>query len=140
MISWNINGIHTKLERESVRLLLSQHDSICLNEVKTGLLVEFPEYVTYCSAMVGSAERGGTVVCVRSSLVDLVHSIDVIIGDQVWLKFKNLQGVLMGFRYIPPCDSPYYSHASFAVIQEKLFSSNMTNVTRKQCYNRGYEL
>ena len=77
--------------------------------------------------MVGSAERGDTVVCVRNSLVDLVHSNDVSIGDQVWLKFKNLQGVLMEFSYIPPCDSPYYLLASFAAIQEKLFSSNMTN-------------
>ena len=106
---------------------MSQYDIICLNEIKTGLTVEFPGYVTYCSAVDGSAERGGTVVCVRNSIVNLVHSIDLSIGDQVWLKFKNLQGVLMGFCYIPPCDSPYYSHASFAAIQEKIISSNMTN-------------
>ncbi len=89
--------------------------------------MELPGYVTYRGAVVGSSERGGTVVFVRNSIVHLLNSVDVSVGDQVLLQLKNLQGVLMGSCYIPPCDSPYYSHASFAAIQEKLLLSDMSN-------------
>ncbi len=90
--------------------------------------MELPGYVTYRGAVVGSSERGGTVVFVKNSIVHLVvNSVDVSVGDQVWLQLKNLQGVLMGSCYIPPCDSPYYSHASFAAIQEKFLLSDMSN-------------
>ena len=87
--------------------------------------MEFPGYVTYKSAVVGSAERGGTVVCIKNCFVNLVHSTDVSVGDQVWLKLRNLQDASIGFCYIPPSDSQYYSHASFAAIQERLLSSNV---------------
>ena len=60
---------------------------MCLNYVRASLTVEFPGYVTYPSAVLGSAERGGTVVCVRNSLVNLVHSIDICIDDREWQIF-----------------------------------------------------
>lgn len=127
LISWNINGIYTKLEKENVIQLLSNYDVISFNEVKTNSRVAFPGYVTYRSKVCGSAERGGTVVCVRNSLSHLVYSVDLSIDDQVWLQFQNVQSILFGFCYVPPCDSPYYSHASFAAIQEKLVSNYMSS-------------
>lgn len=66
IMSWDINGIHTKLENEGVRLLVRQYDIICFNEVKTGLTVELPGYVTYHNAVVRLTERGFTAVCVKT--------------------------------------------------------------------------
>lgn len=85
-------------------MLLIKYDIICL---KTGLRVELLGYVTYSSVVVGSPRRGGTVVCVRNSLANQIHSVDVNIGDQVWLQCKDLHGVLLGFCYVSPSDSPY---------------------------------
>ena len=126
MISWNINGTYTKLEKENIIQLLTNYDVISFNEVKANSRIAFPGYVTYRSKVCGSAERGGTVVCVRNSLSHLVTFVDLSIDDQVWLQLGNMQGILFGFCYIAPCDSPYYSHASFAAIQEKLYSNYMS--------------
>lgn len=98
-------------------MFLMNYDNKCLVEFKTGLRVELPDYVTYSSVVVGSSHRGGTVVCIRNSLADQIRSVDVCTGDQVWLR-----GVLVYFCYVLPSDSPYYSHSSFAAINENLLS------------------
>ena len=67
------------------------------------------------------------MVCIKNWLSLLVTDVDVSIGDQVWVKFSNIQHVLFVFCYIPPCDSQYYSHETFASIQEKLTSRFMYN-------------
>lgn len=53
----------------------------------------------------GTSDRGGVVVLVRNSLSVFVHSIDISIGDQIWLQLRVVQGVMFGFCYVPPCDS-----------------------------------
>ncbi len=122
IISWNVNGIYTKLEKQNVLNVLTQYDIISLLEVKTSLPVQIPGYISYRGAVVGSAERGGVVVCLRNSLSRWVHSVDVSNGDQVWMRLRNVPGVLLCFGYIPPSDSPYFSSFSFASIQEKMYS------------------
>lgn len=76
MISWNINGICTKLEKENVKRLLLDYDVISVNEVKTDIPVHFPGYITLKSKVVGSADRGGTIVFVKNSIAPLVHDVD----------------------------------------------------------------
>ncbi len=44
----------------------------------------------------------------------------VYVSDQVWIRFQCIPKCLFGFCYIPPSDSEYYSHDSFASIQEKI--------------------
>ncbi len=39
LISWNINGVRTKLEKHCVQDFLMKYDIVCLNEVKTPLRV-----------------------------------------------------------------------------------------------------
>ena len=97
IMSWNVNGVFTKLEKKHVLKELTQYDVISLLEVKTSLPVRIPGYMSYRSAVVGSSERGGVVVCVRNSLAQWVHSVDVMTGDQVWMQFKNMPEVLMCF-------------------------------------------
>lgn len=106
--------------------LLYNYDVICLTEVKTSLSVSLPGYVMYRSNLIGSGNRGGTVVFVRNRLSHLVLNVDVSIGDQVWIQFGSAEGILFGFCYIPPSDSPYYSQSSFASIQEKIYTNHVS--------------
>ncbi len=123
MVSWNINGVKTKLEKNCVQEFLLKYDIIGLNEVKTASSVSFPGYFTYRSAVRGSKERGGTVLLVKNYVSHLVAEIDTSIEEQIWGKLKCAPKILFGFCYIPPADSQYYSHESFACIQEKLKTS-----------------
>ncbi len=58
VISYNINNVYTKQEKQNVQQLLLDYDLISLNEVKTSLPVTFPGYVTYRSKMVMEVVMG----------------------------------------------------------------------------------
>ena len=45
----------------------------------------------------------------------------------MWLQLKYLPGILFGFVYVPPHDSPYFSETSFSAIQEKLKTVSSVN-------------
>lgn len=119
IISWNINGAKTKLEKDIVQSVLLEYDIISLNEVKTSLPVSLPGYLAFRSNVNRSAERGGTTVLVKNYLANYVVSVQTDVSDQVWVRFRCIPKCLFGFCYIPPADSEYYSHDLFAVIQEK---------------------
>ena len=70
--------------------------------------------------VVGSHDRGGTVLLVRNYSSEFVQNVDTNAGDQNWVEFGNIPRVMSGFCYIPPCDSQYYSHEFFAAIQERI--------------------
>lgn len=63
----------------------------------------------------------------RNIIVPLAHDVDTSVSDQVWLRFRNIYGILFGFYYIPPSVSLYYSHDSYAAVQEKLKSEYIRN-------------
>ena len=123
-ISWNINGAKTKLEKGKVKEMLYEYDIISLNEVKTPLRVSLPGYGEYKSNVRGSSDRGGTVLLVKNHINQFVTNVDLTVEDQIWLQLKFAPRCLFGFCYIPPSDSQYYSHESFACIQEKIATSN----------------
>ena len=123
VVSWNINGVRTKLDKKPVQDFLRNYDIISLNEVKTSLLVSFPGYVSYKSEVCGSSERGGTVVFINNCFSEFILNVDNSIQEQVWIRFRFASNILFGFCYIPP--SQYYSHDLFAAIQEKLLSDSM---------------
>ena len=127
IISWNVNKVCTKLEKANVDLMLRGHDIIALLEVKTTLPVHLPGFVSYRGKSVGTSERGGVVVLVKNHINEFVHNVDTSVGDQLWLQISIFEHVMFGFCYIPPCDSPYYTHDAFAAIQEKIQSNNMSN-------------
>ena len=56
-----------------------------------------------------------------------VAKVDVSVEDQIWAQFHFAPRVLFGFCYVPPMDSQYYSHNSFASIQEKLKTNTSCN-------------
>ena len=128
IMSWNVNGVRTKLERSDVQSTMLEYDIISLNEVKTSLAVSFPGYVTYKSDVKVSAERGGTALLVKDYISKYVTSVDTSVEDQVWIQFCFAPKCLFGFCYIPPPDSEYYSHDSFASIQEKIKTSECQEV------------
>lgn len=133
ILSWNINGVKTKLEKKIVHDLLSKYDIVSLNEVKTPLSVSFPGFVSYKSSVRGSPHRGGTVVLIKNYLTNLIAKVDTCIDDQIWLQLRNAPKMLFCFCYIPPSDSEYYSHTSFSAIQETIKSTEINSEYQNQC-------
>ncbi len=111
VMSWNVNGIRTKLEKDGVYNLLLNYDVIALYEIKASLPVSFPGYVSYVSRDVNNPHREGTCVMIKQHLNCDVIGLDVSIIDQVWFKLKCVPDVLFGFCYVPPPYSPYFSLA-----------------------------
>ncbi len=129
VVSWNINGVRTKLEKQCVQDFLMAYDIVCLNEAKTPLRVCHRGYVSYMSNNRMSPHRGGTVVMVKNYLAQSTLCVDTGTEDQVWLQFRSLPGVVLASCYIPPSDSPYFKHSSFASIQDKV----MEDGNEKKC-------
>lgn len=124
ILSWNINGCKTKLEKKNVEDMLLKYDIVALNEVKTSLRVCLPGYVSYMSYNQNAAHRGGTTVMIKNCLSEDVIRVDTSMCDQVWFELSCVPGVMFGACYIPPSDSLYFSHESFAAIHEKLMENN----------------
>ena len=103
--------------------LLYKYDIISLNEVKTPLSVSLPGYITYRSSVRGSCDRGGTVLLVKNYVSKFIKKVDTRVDDQIWLQLHLAPKCLFAFCYVPPSDSLYYSHDSFASIQEKILAS-----------------
>ncbi len=82
IISWNINSIKTKIEKDHVVSILNNYD-ICLNEIKTNLPVFFPGYALYVSCDRENYNRGGTCVFVKNSLNSYVFDVGKDTTDQV---------------------------------------------------------
>lgn len=84
ILSWNVNGVYTKLEKENVLELLLKFDTVALNEVKTNLRVSLPGFVAYRGERM-ARHIGGTTVFVHKSFQKCVTDIYTSVQDQVWL-------------------------------------------------------
>ena len=100
---------------------------IGLNEIKTSLSISLPGYVAYKSTTTGSGHRGGTAVLVRRVLHTSVVYMDTGTEDQVWMRMACIPGVLLGFVYVPPSDSTYFSPAQTSAIQERMKMASLDN-------------
>ena len=108
IISWNINSVKTKLEKQNVSNIVKEYDIISLNEIKTPLSVSHPGYISITSRDSGNPSRGGTCVLIKNHLSSHVTQVDLSKPDQVWLQLKCQPGILFGFIYIPPHDSTHF--------------------------------
>lgn len=127
VMSWNINSVKTKIEKGNVLAMLNCYDIVCLCEVKTALRVSIPGFVCYSSVDQASAHRGGVCVFIKVHLCQYVVEVDTSMRDQVWLKMQCIPGVLFGFCYVPPSDSPYFYFSLFSNIQNKVKSRKYGN-------------
>ena len=125
IISWNVNGARTKLEKPHVYNFLSCYDLISLNEVKTGINISIPGYVSYRSKLVTgeASHRGGTIVMVKNYLSRQIYNIDTSMTDQVWMNIRCVPNVTFGFCYVPPSDSTYFTSQFFVNIHETSWPS-----------------
>ena len=117
----------TKLEKPVVEAFLLQYDIVSLSETKTNLRIRLPGFEAFQCVNSASSHRGGTVVMVKNSVARYVTNVDYC-NDQVWLEIKCIPNVLFGFCSIPPQDSEYFTHQSFATIQEKVTGNNCNYV------------
>ena len=76
IVCWNVNGVHTKIEKRHVQNVLYEYDIICLNELKTPLDVAISGYVCLRSGDRESGHRGGTAVFVKNYLSPFISRVD----------------------------------------------------------------
>lgn len=115
IVSQNVNGVETKVEKSNISNLLKQYDTVNLNEVKMQIPVSLTGYVSYKSDVRESDKRGGTVVLFKNYFISNVTSVDTSVKDQVWLKLRSVSKCLF------ECE---FSHNSFVLVQEKEFCIN----------------
>ena len=118
ILSWNIQGIGSKLEINSIQKFITQHDIIFLTE--TMKLDTFdpvlPEYQFYHCQRKYQHPRarrpsGGIGVLIKDKIKHLVK-VEKINEHVIWLSIKQKQQppFIIGCTYIPPAGSKIYLH------------------------------
>ena len=133
IISWNIQGIGSKLELESIQKLLSEYDVIFLFETMKLDIYEpsFPNYQYFHCQRKYQHPRarrpsGGKAVLIRNSISHLVK-IEKANEYVIWLNIKQKQQspcFVIGGTYIPPMGSKTYLntniHDIYHVLQDDI--------------------
>ena len=114
---------------ESITESLLNFDIIYLQEIKTSYPFSLAGFSCIRSKIIEGEElRGGVAVLIKNYLFNTyVYDIDEL-RDQVWFRLHHLPDLLFGAIYVPPHDSPYFSHISFAYIQEKKYNNPGVNL------------
>ena len=121
LCSLNICGIRDKVETHPFLVhYVQSFDLIWLSEVKTGLRVSVPGYVTYQNVNMEHSHRGGIVLLVKNMFVSFVSYVDMSAPSQIWIKLSCCQNLTFGGCYIPPADSTFYDPAIVGQVQARL--------------------
>ena len=113
MLSLNIHGNISELNKTEVIAFLQTFDIICLIELKCAYPFAFPGFTVIRS--LETRNRGGVAVLIKNHLHNLTRDITRN-ADQVWFTLLHHR---FGALYIPPNDSPYFDPHSFSIIQEQ---------------------
>ena len=125
--SWNINGNVSKLEK--LTDMIRDFDVIFLNEIKTAYPFSVTGFSCIRSLVVKGEElRGGVAILIKNYIFDrYLYDVNQM-HDQVWFRLHLLPDFLFGAVYIPPFDSPFFSHSSFATLQEQALNNPSSKV------------
>ena len=127
IISWYINTVKTKIEKDNVLPLLpllANFNVVGLNEFKTKCHISVSGYFSLVSQKSAHPHHSFTCVLVKDRLEPYVTSVGVSVPHQVWFELKCVPDTLLGFCYILSPDSPYFSFVPLGTIQEKIKTSN----------------
>jgi hypothetical protein len=91
-----------------------------ISEVKTGMKVSIPGFITYHNVDVENCHRGGIILLVKHRLTPFILNVDVTAPSQIWIRFSFCKDLLLGGCYIPPVDSDYSDPAIIGQLQAKL--------------------
>ena len=136
-MSWNINAVKTKIEKDNVLSLFSKFD-VSINEIKTQCQVSVAGYLSIMSRDGAHPHRDRTCVLVKDHLWPYVTEMGVSVPGQVWFKLKCVPDTLFGFCYIPPPDSPYFSFVALGRIQEKIKTNSYNRCVLLDDFNARY--
>ena len=75
----------------------------------------------------GEETRGGTAVLFKNNIWEKVYDVRRL-KDQIWFKLDNIKHFIFGAIYIPPRDSPFFSHDSFASIHEMITEDDFNTI------------
>ena len=121
VLSINVNGNLSNLEKSACISFMSNFDLIVLIEIKCAYAFSVPGFATIRSS--NHQLRGGVALLVRNNLWGAVRDVQLL-NDQIWFRLSSVPGFMFGACYIPPSDSPYYRYDSFADIQEQIKDSS----------------
>ena len=104
--------------------MLKSFDVIFLHEIKTAYPFSVTGFSCIRSLVIEGEElRGGVAVLLSNYLFDnYLYDVNQM-RDQVWFRLHLLPDVLFCAVYIPPSDSPFFSHSSFARLQEQALNN-----------------
>lgn len=124
VVSWNIDGLHSKISDGDSKSYISSFDIAVLVETfvedSYNLAHHFPEHDKYaCSAVKLSQQgrrSGGVIVLVHRRLRDHLQQIETVFDQLIVLKFdkqifQTTCDVILIAAYIPPQGSAYYENA-----------------------------
>ena len=117
MLSVNVNGNLSNLEKSDCISMMNEFDLVVLIEIKCDFVFSVPGFVMLRSS--NHQLRGGVALLVRNNLWEDVHDVQLL-DDQIWFRLSCAPGFKFGACYIPPSDSLYYKYGSFAEIQEQV--------------------
>ena len=109
------------LEGKTCLTYLNGFDIIVLIEVKCSYAFSVAGFGVLRSSNRGM--RGGVAVLVKNNLWRSVFDVQSL-HDQVWFKLSYMPDVRIGACYIPPADSPYFSHSSFGEVQSQILGGD----------------
>ena len=140
LLSWNVDGLISKLSDSEFINYLSRFNFVCLTETFVEYFdatSHFPDYNCYVSParkLSYQGRRSGGVIClVDQKLSKYFCRIDVPFDNIVALKCSKLliqeqRDVIFVCVYVPPQDSPYYDDASddIAILENCLIDLSTT--------------
>ena len=118
----------SKLENPQRISLFMDFDIVCLSEVKCTYPFSMQGFKCIRSKVItGEETRGGTAVLFKNNLWEKVYDVRRL-KDQIWFKLDNIKHFKFGAIYIPPRDSPFFSHDSFACIHEMITEDDFNTI------------
>ncbi|ELT92110.1 hypothetical protein CAPTEDRAFT_206625 [Capitella teleta] len=95
-------------------------DLMWISEVKTGIKVSVPGFITYNVDLLNS-HRGGIILLVKHKHILLIKYVFTA-PSQIWIGLSCCKDLVLGGCYIPPVDSDFSDPAIIGQIQAKLSS------------------
>ena len=109
-----------KTDQHNVLTYAHSFDLIWICEVKTGLTISVPGFVSYHNIDKKNSHRGGIVLLMKHWLVPRIIHVDLTEGGQIWAHLSCCQNLALGGCYVPPSDSDYHDPALLGSIQARL--------------------
>lgn len=103
--SWNICEVKDKLQNNVILSFVLNFHIIWLVENRSNHKFSVPGFSVYNNPSKVNVKRGGIALFMKTSLVQVVHKVDMGAEGQIWLELTCFPEHVISGVYIPPEDS-----------------------------------